>query len=366
MAHGSGTPRRLGPGDARGMQARAIGLGRANPPLSYTQDEILEKLGITDGRVGSVFRNSHIERRFLYLPESDPAKPEGEGDLLARHKTYGIQLALQAMEDCLAKAGAKKNEVRYLCCVTSTGWLTPGLSAFLIKQWGIPVDCGRIDVVGMGCNGGLNGLSAVVSWALSHPGEIAVLVCVEICSAAYVLDGSMSTAVVNSLFGDGAAALAVCASAESDAAPGAGPKMLEFSSRLIPEAISAMRYDWDDLQNKFSFFIDPDIPYVIGANIELAVDALLSDRLRRSEISHWLVHPGGKKVIDAVRVNLGLGTYDLRHTIAVLRRYGNLSSGSFLFAFQNLLDEGSARPGDFGVMVTMGPGSTIETALLQW
>jgi predicted naringenin-chalcone synthase len=113
--------------------------------------------------------------------------------------------------------------------------------------------------------------------------------------------------------------------------------------------------------------LDPGIPYVVGANVESTIDGLLSGAgLRRSDIAHWLVHSGGKKVIDAIRVNLGLSAHDLRHTISVLRDYGNLSSGSFLFSYQRLLNEGKIAHGDYGVMITMGPGSTIESALLRW
>lgn len=76
------------------------------------------------------------------------------------------------------------------------------------------------------------------------------------------------------------------------------------------------------------FFLDPDIPYLVSAHAELVVDRLLAEAsLRRSDVSHWLVHSGGKKVIDAIRVNLGLTRHDLRHTLGVLRDYGNLSSG---------------------------------------
>jgi predicted naringenin-chalcone synthase len=30
------------------------------------------------------------------------------------------------------------------------------------------------------------------------------------------------------------------------------------------------------------------------------------------------------------------------------------------------MEEGAVRRGDYGVMMTMGPGSTIETALIRW
>jgi predicted naringenin-chalcone synthase len=178
----------------------------------------------------------------------------------------------------------------------------------------------------------------------------------------------MRTAIVNSLFGDGAAAVALIGGAgDGPVAPSAGPRILSFASYIITDALDAMRYDWDGAHGKFSFFLDPTIPYVVGAHAEPVVGRLLSGTgLRRSDIRHWLVHSGGKKVIDAVRVNLGLTRHDLRHTIGVLRDYGNLSSGSFLFSYERLLSEGAIKPGDYGVLMTMGPGSTIETALIQW
>jgi polyketide synthase Type III len=256
--------------------------------------------------------------------------------------------------------------VDYLCCVTSTGFLTPGLTALLIRELGMDPACHRVDVVGMGCNAGLNALNGVAGWARANPGRVAVMVCAEACSAAYVMDGTMRTAVVNSLFGDGAAAVVVRAPA-GPTEPVAGPRVLDFASRIVTDAFDAMRFDWDDNQARFSFFLDPDIPYVVGANAGEVVDRLLSRAgLRRRDVQHWLVHSGGKKVIDAVRVNLGLTRHDLRHTSGVLRDYGNVSSGSFLFSYERLQRERAAEPGDYGVLMTMGPGSTIETALVQW
>jgi 3,5-dihydroxyphenylacetyl-CoA synthase len=88
--------------------------------------------------------------------------------------------------------------------------------------------------------------------------------------------------------------------------------------------------------------------------------------LRRSDIRHWVLHTGGGAVIDAVRAGLGLTEHDVRHTRSVLRDFGNISSGSFLVSLQRLLAEGSAAPGDLGVLVTMGPGAQIETALVRF
>jgi polyketide synthase Type III len=234
---------------------------------------------------------------------------------------------------------------------------------------GITPHCSRVDVVGMGCNAGLNALGVTAAWSAAHPRQLAVMLCVEACSAAYVFDSTMRTAVVNSLFGDGAAAIALTGGDAGDSLDPSppGPRILSFASHIITDAVGAMRYDWDDSQGKFSFYLNPDIPYVVGAHAEQVIDRLLDGAgLRRSDISHWLVHSGGKKVIDAIRVNLGLTRHDVRHTTGVLNDYGNLSSGSFLFSYERLLRERVTGPGDYGVLMTMGPGSTIETALIQW
>jgi 3,5-dihydroxyphenylacetyl-CoA synthase len=352
---------------------RITGVGTAVTGEPYSQEELLETFRITDPKVRSVFLNSAIQRRHLTLPapgDDGTRVQETQGDLLGKHKALAVDMGARAIDACLKDTGAALSDIRHLCCVTSTGFLTPGLSALLIREMGIAPSCGRADVVGMGCNGGLNALGMTAAWSAAHPGELAILLCTEACSAAYVFDSTMRTAVVNSLFGDGAGAIALISGGQADGrlvpAPG-GPRLLSFASHIITDALEAMRYDWDGAAGKFSFFLDPNIPYVVGAHAELVVGRLLSGTgLRRSDVSHWVVHSGGKKVIDAVRVNLGLTRHDVRHTTSVLRDYGNLSSGSFLFSYQRLVREGVTRPGDHGVLMTMGPGSTIETALIQW
>lgn len=349
-------------------QITAVGTGVTEN--SYTQAELLESFQIEDPRIRSLFMKSWIESRHLTLPPlgSDGNRHmETQGELVRKHKRIGLAMGRDAIIRCLDQANATLSDIRHICCVSSTGFITPGFSALLIKELDLRRDCSRLDIVGMGCNAGLNALSAVAGWASSHPGQLALLVCIEACSAAYVFDGTMRTSVVNSLFGDGAAAISVIARDQEHGVQTLTPSILRFSSCIIPEAVDAMRYDWDDDQARFSFYLDPEVPYVVGAYAELALNQLLSGMsLNPSCINHWLVHSGGKKVIDSVRVNLGLTRHDLRHTIGVLRDHGNVSSGSFLFSYERLLREGAVMSGDYGVMMTMGPGATIEMALLHW
>lgn len=344
-----------------------LSVGTANPPERYRQEDIIELFDVPDPRLRSLFHSSHIETRHLYLPppNAEGVPQETQGQLLAKHLRGAMEIGPQAVQRCLQPMGLDVTDIDYLCCITTTGFLAPGLTAHLMKEMGFREDCSRADIVGMGCNAGLNGLNPVSSWALANPGRNALMVCMEICSAAYVFDNTFRTAIVNSLFGDGSAAVLVRADHADEAR--FAPRILGFNSQIITPAIGAMRYDWDDDAHKFSFFLDPEIPYVVGAYAERPVDRLLKTHgLKRRDIDHWVVHSGGKKVIDAIKYNIGITEHEVRHTSSVLRDFGNLSSGSFLFSYQRLMDEGVVRPGDHGVLMTMGPGSTIETALIRW
>lgn len=345
---------------------RILGVGTASPDSVHTQSEVLARFGRADRRAELIFMNSAIERRHLVLPENDgdgQAREETQAELLDKHCRVGLNIGERALRSCLTGAGLALPDIRHLCCVTTTGLLTPGFSSRLIERLGLRRDCARLDIVGMGCNAGVNGLSAASAWARSNPGQLAVLLCIEVCSAAYVNDASTETAVVNSLFGDGSAALALRAGVPGDG----GPALVKFASTVVPEALGAMRFDWDADQGKFRFRLDREVPYVVGTHAPEVVDRLLDGTaLKKRDIAHWVIHAGGKKVIDAIKANLHLSSFDVRHTTSVLRDHGNVSSGSFLYSYARLLKEGQVQAGERGVMMAMGPGSSIETALLQW
>lgn len=346
---------------------RILSVGTSNPPDRYVQSEIPDLFTVDVPAIRALFGSSHIRTRHLYLPEpnAEGLPDESQGELLDKHLRGALEIAPQAVERCLEGTGVTVQDIDYLAVITTTGFMAPGLTAHLMKHMGFREDCSRVDVVGMGCNAGLNGLNPVASWAAANPGRNALMVCVEICSAAYVFDTTLRTAIVNSLFGDGCAVALIRADGKDEKA--FAPRILGFNSQIITPAIGAMRFDWDDAAGKFSFFLDRDIPYVVGQYAERPVNRLLEAHgLKRRDISHWLVHSGGKKVIDAIKYNVGITEHDVRHTTSVLRDFGNLSSASFLFSYQRLLEEGVVRRGDYGVMMTMGPGSTIETALLRW
>lgn len=344
---------------------RIVSIGTATPSRKYTQAEVLELFQETDPKVRSLFQSSHIDTRHLYLPDPVDGRmvDETNKQLLERHLDGAIEIGTQAIEECLSPLGLAPFDIDLFCCITTTGFLCPGLTAHLIKKMIFRENVRRLDVLGMGCNAAVNGLQSVTAFTRANPGKLALMLCVEICSAAYVYNRSMVTAVVNSLFGDGAAAVLIRQDAGDTWEQ--GPIVEDFEPHIIPEALSAMRYDVEG--SKLSFYLARDIPYEIGANVEKPVARLLGRHgLKRRDIDHWVVHSGGAKVIDAVEYNLGLTDFDMRHTLHVLKHFGNLSSGSVLFSLKELGREGVVREGDLGVAIAMGPGTSIETALLSW
>jgi 3,5-dihydroxyphenylacetyl-CoA synthase len=362
------------PAPLRERTAVIASVASAFPERSYTQDEVATLLGLENRVVRKLLRAPHIQKRHLYLPETDARTgrlvPESAADLHAKFRDGALEIGSSAINNALGALSLSTRDVGYLMCVTSTGFMVPGLSSLFSRELGFDRRLVRADVVGMGCNAGLNGLNPVVQWVRNHPGQVGLLVCCEINSAMYVVDDTPRTGIVNSLFGDGAAAAVLTSYGGDGPEPAPTPRtphVVDFESFCIPEQWDAMRFDWDAAAGKWSFHLDRDIPYVIGFNVREPLEALLArNGLDFSAVRHWVLHTGGGAVIDSVKLSLGLDEHDVRHTRSVLRDYGNISSGSFLVSLERLLAEGCASAGELGVMVTMGPGAQIETALLQF
>ncbi len=343
---------------------RIIAVGTAAPPEGYSQHDILKMYRIENPKVRSIFQNSHIENRFLYLPPVENGLPnESGGELIAKHLRGARDMGRRAVEQCLQNANLAGADVDYFVTVSSTGFLCPGISAHLIKDMGFRSDARRADLVGMGCNAGVNGMAQAAEYAKNHPGKNALLLCCEVCSAAYIHDETLGVGVVNSLFGDGSAAVVMRAS--DDLTHENGPQLVDFESHIITSAIDAMKFE--QVGGRLSFYLDREIPYVIGSEVSKPVRKILDrSELKKRDIAHWLIHSGGKKVIDSIKYNLGLTDRDMRHTINILRTHGNMSSGSFIFSYKELVKEDIARQGDYGLAMAMGPGTSIECALLKW
>ena len=139
-------------------------------------------------------------------PGLGPCSKSPPADLHAKFRDGALEIGSRAIRDALDAVFLSPADVDYMLCVTSSGFMVPGLSSLFSRELGFDRKLVRADVVGMGCNAGLNGMNPLVQWVKNHPGRVALLVCCEINSAMYVVDETVRTGIVNSLFGDGAAA----------------------------------------------------------------------------------------------------------------------------------------------------------------
>jgi polyketide synthase Type III len=370
----------LGPSEgvanSRPIQGPVVsGFGSAFPDRRYTQAESAQLLGIKNPTVQKLLSATHIKTRHLYLPE--PSVPGGaihdetHEELIAKFEAGVRDIGVKAVSRAIEASSLRKHEIDFLVCVTSSGFSVPGVSSIIARELGLADHLYRLDVVGMGCNAGMSGLRTAT--ALAAGGARGVLLCCEINSAIYVRNESVRTGIVNSLFGDGAAAIVLNGPSASSRSEKTGkvtavfPEILGFESFTLPDQWDAMRFDWDKEQKKWSFGLSKKIPFVVGDNLQHPVHRLLLRHgLSPRQIKHWSIHTGGAAVIDGAKKSLGLSEEDVRHTRSVLRDYGNISSGSFLVSVERLLRENSVQDGDFGVWAAMGPGATLEAGLIRY
>ncbi|MGH7865791.1 MAG: type III polyketide synthase, partial [Candidatus Binataceae bacterium] len=224
-------------------------------------------------------------------------------------------------------------------------------------------DVKRTPMFGLGCAAGASALARAADYVRAYPGEIALVVSVELCSLTLQKDDlSIANIIASGLFGDGAAA-AVVAGAKRQGVR--GPRIIATRAILYPDTERVL--GWDMVETGFKIVLASELPDLVRANIAGDVDGFLAQQgLARADIRHWIAHTGGPKVLRAMEQALALPEGALARSWRSLNTVGNLSSASVLFILAELLDESSAEQGDYGLVVGMGPGFTVELVLLKW
>lgn len=336
---------------------RIVGVATAVPPNRFSQEELLKLAGYDDPLRRSFFFNSSIRFRHLYLDRGF-APHETVDELNRRAQKGAVELGSEALVKCLKKAGATPQEIEFLATTTCTVSLCPQLDTRFIKELKLKPTVQRVHVGDTGCASALVALQAACNHLQAYPAHRAVVVSVEICSAAYFRDGTLEAAIGEALFADGAAALYLTTSGE-------GVEVFGHRTLMKSEYLELMGFDFPNGRRRL--ILSKEIRE-IGASMlkELIGGILETHHLTKQDIRFWVLHSAGRRVLENVQASLDLTDEDLAFSRAILRDYGNMSSATVLFVLERVMASKLPKPGDLGVMAALGPGFAAEGALLRW
>lgn len=344
-------------------------VGCALPPYKLTQLQVREfvQMHFSDSQLPiekllDIFANAEIEERYFSVPMEWYRE---EKDLEQKNQIYIDScnaLGVESATRCLAGAGVTPREVDYIIFVSTTGLATPSIDARLINLLGMRSDIRRTPIWGLGCAGGAAGISQAYHYLLGHPAERVLLVAVELCGLTFQQnDFSRSNFVATALFGEGAAAVLLT----GDKVDSSGVQILDTASTFWPDSLDVM--GWNLMNSGLQVVFSQSIPHIVESRARENIEAFLrSHRLTLSDISHFILHPGGAKVIDAYAAALQKDNGALQICRDVLRRYGNMSSVSVLFVLEEFLRAYPQGSGQYGIISALGPGFCSENLLIRF
>lgn len=337
---------------------KILAVGTANPPNRFTQAEVLALSPYTDERRRGFFLNSGIEGRYLAIDRSGFRPTETLDELQARFRKVSVDLGSRALTRALDQAGLRPRDLDFLATTTCTGRLCPSLDAILIRELGLRGDLQRVHVGDTGCASAIVALQQAYNHLRAFPNHLAAVVAVEVSSTGYYLDDDLETAVANAIFSDGAGAVIL-------ACTGDGPEIVAHRTLVRPEFLDLMGFTFPAGYQRI--LLSSDVRHIAADMLGEFTDQLLTAHgLTRRDIHHWVLHSAGRRVLERAQRQLDLPDSALAPARTILREYGNMSSATVLFVLRHLLQTGTPRGGDWGVMVALGPGFAAEGALLRW
>jgi polyketide synthase Type III len=340
---------------------RILGIGTANPPIRLTQEQSFYAAGYESERIRKIFLNSDIEYRHFYFGGT-PNLLENSDQQNQRYLSGAVKIGCRAVLNCLESAGRTPQDLDFLAVCTCTGYTCPDVGSRLIAHMGFRKNVQRASITGLGCAGALPTMQRATDFVRANPGHLALVLAVEICSSCYYIDNTLETVIGNAICADGAAAFLLGANEQTNSAY---PQIIDFETFLDTEQIEEVGLQHRN--GKLRIVLGASVQHLAGPMIEKALQQLMRRHgLSQSDVCFWVVHPGGRKVIDNVQKHFGMTDDQLRFSRAVLRNYGNMSSPTVMFVLDEVVRNGDPRPGDWGVMIALGPGMAAEVALLRW
>jgi polyketide synthase Type III len=346
------------------------GLGTATPPKQYTQVECWEafqrakQFEQLDRRAHATLQKvllheNGIHTRSLALDSLDETFAIDPNTLHRRFAKHAPMLVSEAASSALHQAGLEPRAIDAVIISTCTGYLCPGLTSYAMEALGLKSDVLALDLVGQGCGAALPNLRTAEALLNSQGCEAVLSVCVEVCSAAFYLDNDPGVLISACLFGDGAGAAVLTAK------PNPAVRSVEWKaahSLHNTDEREALRFQQQDgmLRNVLS----PQVPSLAAHHAAIVLEEVLhSAGMTRADISTWIWHAGGRKVLEALQQTFELSATDVHWSGEILSEFGNLSSPFVYFVLQAALRNDA--PGGWWWMSSFGAGFSCHGALLK-
>jgi alkylresorcinol/alkylpyrone synthase len=342
-----------------------LGLEVAVPSRWYSQGELLKSLRYEgDPQAESMFTRSAVDGRHLSATEEELSRtvdPRFQHDFAAEKTLF---LAEQALRPLVRQLQLQGRVPAALVVHTTSVFQTPSLATQLVARLKLPRTLVRYDLVGAGCYGSIPTLQLADTILQATNDGVVLAATTEVGShfmgPAPVSDkGRM---VINALFGDAAVAMAI---GRGEPQPGV-PEILAFYSEQDYDSLELVSIKAKDT-GSLRPFIDREVPATAAKLVIPALRRFLTQQgydLR--QINHWIFHPGGRTVLDALQVELDLPDDAMEPSRETLRRFGNVSSSTALLALRTVQARRKPKSGDLGLLVAVGPGLIAGFTLLRW
>ncbi|HEX8948312.1 MAG TPA: 3-oxoacyl-[acyl-carrier-protein] synthase III C-terminal domain-containing protein [Dissulfurispiraceae bacterium] len=303
-----------------------------------------------------VLSHPSIRQRRFAFERPDCLIEEDPDSRINRFTKWAVELSSQAVARSLERVDLSARDISGLVVNTCTGYICPGLSTYLIEKMGLPRTIRAYDLVGSGCGGAIPNLQLAEALLKESVKGVVVSVSIEICSATFQMADDPGLIISNALFADGAAAAVLWKRAE-------GLELAASACYYAPEHRDDIRYVHRNgqLYNQ----IARSLPLTVKkAAVRVVTDLLEPMALQPRDIRHWALHPGGEKIVNEVKEELGLSEAQLRATRSILSGYGNMSSPTVWFVLNELLEKGIS-PGEWCAMLAFGAGLSAHACLLK-
>ncbi|WP_254934030.1 MULTISPECIES: type III polyketide synthase [unclassified Cyanobium] len=321
------------------------GIASGAPAARLSQKDAAAFMGHLDGmeathnRIETIFEHTRINERHLAYSLLEPGAASflrEHGTLetrMAMYESHALPLAERVARAALEDATCSASDIQLVVFVSSTGFVAPGVDAFLIRKLGLNLDTARHPVLFMGCAAALVGLRIASDHVRAHPGNGALVVCLELSSLNASLEDDLNDVIIHSIFGDGCAAVVLRSTKDQENIPKGRAILHQQRSVLAPDTEEGIVLGIRD--NGITCTLSRHLPEMIGNSLPSVTDGhLAAAGLTREDIDIWAVHPGGTKILEAVQNSLSLKDNQLSHSWDVLKEYGNMLSCAVLFVLE--------------------------------